>query len=278
MLTFPEKFILNMIAEKQQPQNIVLHVLEEHAKELIEKCKEDAKDISPTNILPDDFIDAIQLLSITTQQAYNICTNLKHALYKTKHPMKIEFVHRKAIEFNKQMCCREYDPHTLYMIPINIGSKYGTFAINEFMIMFVYTRNLNLNFNVTYMERSAYDDRTLDEILAQERFDKCEYKSEIEIFFKALAYIVCSGKPDLREFREPSQLNSDKKVRKARNYTKPILERIDVGLGYEKEPLYRIGEWERRGHFRNQPYGPKDNPTHYELIWINNTTVQRKAD
>ncbi len=111
----------------------------------------------------------------------------------------------------------------------------------------------------------------------EDLIERCEsHAEEKAAIYRALSYIICSGQPDLREENDHSRLESPKRFRKAKTFTKPIMPRMMVGLGFEKLPKYQIGEWGRVGFWRNQPYGPRDNP-HYELIWVNHTTVTRKV-
>ena len=193
-----------------------------------------------------------------------VSPSLAAVLKRTKTSLKLHLLLKRYGERSK------ISEDNFSIMVIQIGAIYGVTLVSPLGLgIFIFQKGYSCSY---IPKEDVTPDANLDDLI--EDIESCS--EEKAAIYKALSYIVCSGQPDLREEKAHSRLESPKRFRKAKTFNKPIMPRTMVGLGFEKLPNYKVGQWGRIGFWRNQPYGPKGNPTHYELIWINHTTITRK--
>lgn len=224
------------------------------------------------------------------EKYYYISPSLLKKLIKINMRMTIDYIYKKVfgIEYAYLISGVETRPETF---PIALDKRFAIVTINYRGIVIHFTSNYDEPFKILstailFKDRHNTVTNSI-EIFKTSDFDNKEFllvmpEDEIALITKKImysfAYIACSGNPDLREVNEFKQIQTAKQAKKLKNNNNDILaSRIDVGLSYGKERLYTKDKWEREAHPRWQPYGPKGNPTHYDLIQIPWTTVRRKA-
>jgi hypothetical protein len=115
---------------------------------------------------------------------------------------------------------------------------------------------------------------TVDELLNRGEKKGCAASLEMKLFIdrmlKAVLYIMSGGNPDLRAV-EARPVTTAKPKKILRQFMEEnVYPCIDVGMGFNKSPLYIKDQWE---YLRWQPYGPRSDPD-YRLIKI--TAHRRK--
>jgi hypothetical protein len=279
-LTLPEKIILRQMRDRQIAQETAKALFINAASSKLQALPERMSIYGGKSEAKTDFILSTAVFSMFVSQYMRILPTLSLALSKTYMGLKVDFLMRKSWEYASRKCPMPSsdDDGFFYYLGITIGNTFGNFTISKHSIGLTLLKNVEMDYDFSYI---ADPRLTLDEALyglQQIPKDSSLPVELIDRYFKALAYVVCSGKPDLRESQPHKEINSYKKLRKIKDdsYKHNILDYMNVGLSFEKTPLYTQDEWQRRAHTRMQPYGPRGNPTHYELIWIDGTTVSRK--
>lgn len=263
MQTFPERGIKEIIQTLQCSQDEAIKVIRETNKPILDQ-------IVTGKASTTDTVAGLIMFAATDLSTYVISPTLERILAKTKFDMDNNFILNRGYKFLEKNLGQSKDLQG--MLSIQTSDTYGVFVLrrNEMLVI----NSPDVNSEAEYMNLNTSPGSSFKDYAAQGKVTV----EHFDILLRSFAYIVCSGQPDLRDELNVSKINSPKKIRKVKTYDKPILPRVNVGLGYEKTPLYQTGEWLRRGHFRNQPYGPRGNPTHYELIWIDETTVHRRLE
>lgn len=226
---------------------------------------------------------------------FNMSPVLVQKLHNTKIPMNLNYVLQKAwAYYAEEHGIKNHLFNFPIVFPINIKDRLAIFTFSgDFMVMYSYYKDdtdvilkfdLLNNPNVTLEEviNNAYtnlknEDDLENNFVKNNNLTRKQFTTIIKEFFASLVYIICSGQPDLREVKNVAEVNTKKRLRKVlkHGFDQPLVPRIEVGLGFEKERLYTKDKWERMAHLRWQPYGPRDN-VQYKLIEIAATEVTRK--
>lgn len=288
MMTFVDYFILDMMRQTDQTKEELFAGMKRVNARLMEKSNEGEMTAEEAGAY---ILNEV----ITDHKIFNISPVLQKKLRKTKIPMNMKYILKKAWEchsYNNVIHFDDfYDRPIAY--PINIDKRLTVFTFGkDFLVVHSTTGSVDFSLrfdlfndqNVSLDEEidNAYYyftqiDKSKNNVIRSENLNKKQFTNIIRDFFSSLVYILCSGQPDVREINNVAEVKTKKKLRKVlkHGFDQPLVPRIDVGLGYEKERLYTKDKWERMSHLRWQPYGPKDN-VQYKLIEIAATEVTRR--
>lgn len=262
MQTFQDRFILNKIAETGLSQDKVVS----HYQNIFNNFFAEGR-LFNTDEKEDlrELTKAFCIAGSCLAQCYNMSPDLLRVLRKTKAPIKMKYIFDRVIEL------RQED----YIFTLNMPKYLSIFHFGNGQMIVILLENLDLSgYKTMVMPRDNVESLTVDECI--EKYSTLGINDSFVLSIKSFAYIIASGKPDLREFKNPKKIKSEKRIKRANRLSDSITERIDVGFGFAKERIYVKDSWEIPSHFRYQPYGPKGNPTHYELISVRGSNPKRK--
>lgn len=292
MQTYADTLIKNLMRKHDATKIELFEILKGMNKKILAELKNDS-----SSGFSGPRIGAYVLTSVLLEhKIFNMSPLLVQKLHNTKIPMNMNFVLNKAWEYYlKERGIKSAIFDFPIVFPINIKDRLAIFTLSgDFIVMYSYygdNTDVILKFDLLHNPdltleeeinnaytnlKNDYDERESNFVLNNNLTQK-QFTRIIKEFFASIVYILCSGQPDLREVNNVTEVNTKKRLRKVlkKGFDQPLVPRIEVGLGFEKERLYTKDKWERMSHLRWQPYGPRDN-VQYKLIEIAATEVTRR--